>query len=169
MGTYSSRHYTSYAGVDIIASITLPHGAPCVFGELQTITYSIHRDKFPVRSLGTINPKGYTMGGRNIAGTLIFTVFDRHAILHAINYISSLTNDEKHDIINHIVTDEMPPFDVTIMMGNEYGNKSIMQIYGVTIVDEGQVMSVEDILTENTMSYLATGIRLLSPVDTFAK
>jgi hypothetical protein len=61
----------------------------------------------------------------------------------------------------HILMDMMPPFDITISMRNEYGNGATMVIKGVVIVDEGQVMSIEDMITENTMSYMAMDIRHL--------
>lgn len=172
--TWDVHSYTSYGGTDIVTSITLPNCKPIVFGELQTITYSIHREKFPVRTLGRINPKGFSFGGRTIAGSLIFTVFDRHAILQALTDYAAedtkrndttgvLVNYEK--LIDQAVTDELPPFDITVNLGNEYGQRSVLRIYGVTIVDEGQVMSIEDIITENTFSYMATDIKLLKPKD----
>jgi hypothetical protein len=36
-----------------------------------------------------------------------------------------------------------------------------MAIYGVTVVDEGQTMSVDDMITENIMSYMARDIVVL--------
>ncbi len=161
---------TSYSGADIVASITPVKGKPMVFGELQTITYSIHREKFPVRTLGRINPRGFSMGPRTIAGSLIFTVFDRHVIQNAVkeglldHYLEFFADIRSK--ANRLVTDEMPPFNVNINFLNEYGHASRISIYGITIVDEGQVMSIDDIVTENTMSYMATGIDLLAPVDT---
>jgi hypothetical protein len=169
-----SKTYSSFSGTDIVATITPPGGKPVVFGELQTISYSIHREKFPVRTLGSINPKGFTYGGRTIAGTLIFTVFDRHIIKQAVKEMFQPgTNDNPYDIdameyedmLQRMVTDEMPPFDVTITFKNEYGQSSSMSILGVTIVDEGQVMSIEDMLTENTMSYMAMDIDLMDHIS----
>ncbi len=162
---------TSFSGADIIASITPIGGKPKVFGELQTITYSIHREKFPVRSLGRINPKGFTQAGRTIAGSMIFTVFDRHAMQDAIkkdflsHYGDMFTGDEAEIRARELITDEMPPFNITISFVNEYGKASRLSIYGITIVDEGQVMSIDDMITENTMSYMARDIDLLAPVD----
>lgn len=34
-----------------------------------------------------------------------------------------------------------------------------MKIYGVTIVDEGQTMSVDDLITEQTYMFMARGIQ----------
>lgn len=109
-----------------------------------------------------------TAGQRTIAGSLIFTVFDRN-IVHEVkelmrrtNYARFLETKRAQKTLSNIsLMDEMPPFDIDIIMQNEYGHSSRMIIRGVVIVDEGQVMSIEDILTENTMSYLATDIEVL--------
>lgn len=170
--------YSSYSGADIVATITPVGGKPYVFGELQTISYSIHRDKFPVRALGSINPKGFSMGGRTIAGSLIFTVFDRHVLKEAIDgwwgwdqaiYGAAPAGSRQlmDDMKYRMVTDEMPPFDVTVTFMNEYGVGSVLRLYGVTIVDEGQVMSIEDMITENTMSFMARDIQLLDEVGRY--
>ncbi|MCW4013896.1 MAG: virion structural protein [Candidatus Bathyarchaeota archaeon] len=169
-----SGSYNSFAGTDIVASITLPGGKAVVIGELQTISYSVHREKYPVRALGSVNPKGFTYGGRTIAGSLIFTVFDRHVVKELVTemqqnagtYSEYAKNDlEFAEMYSRMVTDELPPFDITISFNNEYGQAASMAILGVTIVDEGQVMSIEDMLTENTMSYMAMDIKLMGEVN----
>lgn len=158
--------YSSYAGVDIIATMNVVGGQTVVIGELQTISYSIHRDKYPVRVLGKINAVGFTTGGRTIAGSLIFTVFDRHVIMRLIDSMTggaynSLTAEDKQSMYMNMKMDELPPIDVTITLCNEMGNKSHIRIYGITFVDEGQVMSIEDMITEQTMSYMAQDIELI--------
>ncbi len=163
--------FGAFAGSDMVASINVPGVGPKVFAELATITYSTHRDVRPVRTLGRINPKGFTRAGRTIAGSLIFAVFDRHALLEVLNKIGdSYLKDLKTKKLGNItipnsrikvVTDEMPPFDVTISMANEYGSASKIAIYGIRVVDEGQTMSIEDMITENVMQYYAQGIDLL--------
>jgi intein/homing endonuclease len=117
-----------------------------------------------------------TYGGRTIAGSLIFTVFDRHIIKEAVKQMFNPKSDdslydlydlstmEYNDMKQRMVIDEMPPFDITITFANEYGQRSTMSILGVTIVDEGQVMSIEDMMTENTMSYMAMDIELMKNI-----
>jgi hypothetical protein len=76
--------------------------------------------------------------------------------------LERLNKDGIYDVTKEsILMDEMPPFDVTITMENEYGNQSCLSIRGIIIVDEGQVMSIEDMITENTMSFMAEGIEVL--------
>jgi hypothetical protein len=38
-----------------------------------------------------------------------------------------------------------------------------LRIYGVRVLNEGQVMSIDDLITENTMQYSAVGIDLMEP------
>lgn len=45
---------------------------------------------------------------------------------------------------------------------NEHGNGATLNIYGVSILTEGQTMSIEDIYTENTMQYIAMDIDLMT-------
>lgn len=176
---YNLKTYSSFSGADIATTITPRGGAPLVFGELQTISYSIHREKSPVRTLGRISPKGFSKGPRTIAGSLIFTVFDKHVLKKCIeswnipikgarnvdkNVKYDFSENELIELKKKMKTDEMPLFDVTISLNNEYGAGSVIRIYGVTIVDEGQVMSIDDMMTEQTMSYMAMDIDLLDKI-----
>jgi hypothetical protein len=70
-----SKTYTSFSGADIIATF---NGR--VVGELQAITYSVTREKAPIYVMGDPNPKSFSRGKRGIAGSLVFTVFDRDAL-----------------------------------------------------------------------------------------
>lgn len=181
------RKYTSFSGCDMVASITLPQNVcsyPIVIGNLQTVSYSIHREVSPVRKLGSINPIGWTKGTRTIGGSLIFTMFDKNLvyqlqeeILNRMHYIITSGGKlniellQKNQFANYIIEnlkqqkicmDMMPPFDITVTMKNEYGTKSSQEIIsGVVIADEGQVASIEDIITENTMSFMASDIQPL--------
>jgi hypothetical protein len=163
-----------FTGADMVAGIYVPSLKKFeMFGEISTFTYSMHREVTPVRSLGLINPKGYVRGARTIAGSLVFTVFDRH-MMHEIKvelrkeYARMMVErgftkkriQQLNDL--DLVTDEIPPFDIVVTMANE-GNaaSSSLIITGVRIVNEGQIMSVQDLIIENQMQYVATGIQLM--------
>lgn len=184
-GNYGSM--TSFSGSDIIATITVPgwstssgKSGTFVVGTLQTISYSIHRDKYPVRTLGRINPKGYAYGPRTIAGSLIFTVFNKNlvheikALLAQTESVSNMTSANRSILetwkyqdasSSYSIMDEMPPFDVTLSFRNEYGQAARMKIIGIVITDEGQTMSIEDMITENTMTYMAHDIVVLNTAE----
>ena len=127
-----------------------------VIGECQTITYSVHNEKMPVRVLGDMNPKAYVFGNRTIAGSMVFTVFDEH-------WSNDIITEYKKNMESsgHVLDDELPPINVTISMANEYGDKSHLALYGVTFVNEGQVMSINDIYTENTFQFYAKDVDYL--------
>ena len=155
------RENNSYSGCDITPSITIG-GKTFVIGNLSAISYSVHRDKVPVRTLGRTYPKSYVSGGATIAGTLIFTVFDTHVL-----------DEVRREIVTEVqaaggqsspLTQQLPPFDVTIFFQNEYGHSSYMRIYGIEITDESQTHTINDIYTENQMQYVARDIDLMCRV-----
>lgn len=47
------------------------------------------------------------------------------------------------------------PFDVTITFANEYGQAAVRSIYGVELLNEGSGASMEDIVMEETMTFIA--------------
>lgn len=150
---------TSYSGCDITPSITVGDKT-FVLGNIATISYSIHRDMAPVRTLGRAYPKSYVSSSRTVAGTLIFSVFDNH-VLHDVRK-AVLTEVEANGQQSSPLTDQLPPFDVNIEFRNEYGARSYMRIYGLQISDEGQTHSINDIYTENVMQYVARDIDLMA-------
>lgn len=149
---------TSYSGCDITPSITIGDKT-FVLGNISTISYSIHRPKIPVRTLGRTYPKSYVGGGRTIGGTLIFNVFESH-VLHEVRK-AIITESEADESIHSPLSDQIPPFDVTVLYQNEYGSRSYMRIYGLDISDESQIHSINDIMTENQMQYVARDIDLM--------
>lgn len=134
-----------------------------VLGEIQTISYSIHMEKRPVRSIGNVNAKDYVMGPRTIAGSLVFAVFNKHFAEDIIKDHNNFFTEGTAYLV-----DELPPFNIVISMANEYGIRSKMVIYGVRLLNEGQVMSVNDVYTENTYQFVATDIEYLNDEVTYA-
>lgn len=177
-GNFSNRialSNISFSGADAVATITIPNfgrdgktigtGESIVLGELQTLSYSIHRENSPVRTVGHVNPRGFVKGSRTIAGSLIFTVFNEYVFYRISQYREYLG---RRNGFFAPLADMLPPFDIIISFFNEYGQGSKMKIFGVTIVDEGQTISIDDLITEQTYTYMARGIQpmvKLSPED----
>lgn len=173
-GVYQNRQkyddapiqYDSFSGTDISAQIILPNEEPLHLGELQTISYSIHRENKPIRVLGRVNPKGFVKGPRTIAGSLIFTVFNTYAFYRLKQYKELVygTSGQYGLATNPMfpLADMLPPFDIVLTFSNEYGKFSRMRILGITIVDEGGTMSIDDLVTEQTYTYMARGIQPLT-------
>ena len=183
-----SRSFNSFSGADIKVSF-----GEIVVGELASITYSVTREKAPIFTMGDPNPRSFSRGKRGIAGSLVFTIFDRDALLRVKNgskvYRSAFNTsnnptgenlrrpDEDRGInMDANITrwanaskphysDEIPPFDITITFLNEYGNASQMSIYGVELTNEGMGLSIDDITTEKACSFVARGLSDMGAYD----
>lgn len=183
-----SRTYTSFSGADIKATF-----GNRVIGELQSITYSVTREKAPIFTLGDANPRAFSRGKRGIAGSLTFTIFDRDALSaikdgsdvyrHAWNtggdpsgsgvVAPHMDADQVDDpnIQNWVkkerphYSDEIPPFDITISFMNEQGRASSLSLYGVEISNEGMGLSIDDITTEKACTFVARGLSDMGAQD----
>lgn len=211
VSTYT-KTYTTFSGCDIVAAFN-----GNIIGELQAITYSISREKAPIYTMGSAEPRSFSRGKRGIAGTLVFTVFNRDAILEELNksmskaeggieevgvlkwkanqgedaYVSidewdaqmtGLANGGGQAATTAAISnlsskvearyaDEILPFDITITFANEYGQKAVLVIYGVELLNEGSGYSIDSVTTEKAYTFVARRIdsmETLNDDDTFS-
>lgn len=198
-----TRTYTSFSGCDCVCTF-----GSVVIGELQAISYSVSREKAPVYTLGSAEPRSFSRGKRGVAGSMVFTSFDRDALLYALKEnaataasfqriggelnmhpiridewdkkMTSLTglagdnlaSSQAEDVTNKIAVaaepyyvDEIPPFDVTISFANEYGQKAVIVIYGVEILNEGTGYSIDSIISEKACTFVARRVQSMQPVE----
>ena len=138
-----------------------------VLATCQTLSISTFRDKKDVRACGSVYPRGFTRGARQIAGSLVFTVFDESVLWDILEAHPS--DFDAGESFTSAIMDQLPPVDILVFFANEYGSLSRMTIYGVEFVSEGQVMSIEDILTESTVSYAARDLDPMRKVGSKVK
>jgi hypothetical protein len=62
-------------------------------------------------------------------------------------------------------SDQIPPFTIVLTSQNEYGNISVMGILGVELINEGSGISIDDIVTETQMTFVARTILGWRPID----
>ena len=143
--------------LDIIKKIEDKGQQTVVLASLQTLSVQSHREKFAVRALGHSYVKGYTRGPRTIAGSMIFTVFNEHALAGLIRSLgaSSIHSGEKDAFLHTLLPDQLPPLDLTIAFANEYGSVSSLRLMGVEFINDGATYSIEDLLTENIINFVA--------------
>lgn len=158
--------------------------------------------------MGSAEPRSFSRGKRGIAGTLVFTSFDRDALLkglkeYAVNQASfqriggelnmnpisidewdkkmtaetglsgdTIASQDANAVTNSVVktadphyADEIPPFDITISFANEYGQKAVMVIYGVEILNEGSGFSIDSIIAEKACTFVCRRIDPMVPVE----
>jgi len=175
-----TRSYNSFSGVDIKATF-----GGKVIGELQGVSYSVTREKAPIYTMGSADPRSFSRGKRGIAGTVIFTIFDRSALIAVFQEkgdTSSLFFAHDTDVARRSAEegargtqvqesvftdnvwvpawypDQLPPFDIVLTAANEYGQVATMSINAVEILNEGSGVSVDDIVTEQQMTFVAREI-----------
>jgi hypothetical protein len=224
MSTQFQQTLTSFSGSDLVVFF-----GPRVIGELQQISWGIKREKAPVFTLGSSDPRSFSRGKRGIGGSLVFAQFNRDAIMEELvsdstawaqiappamftaagniavrgeekfreamkmaawnDKASSATpsgflgtgamNSQQSNNTtgtgqvptpagfavlqaNNIwYADMIPPFDATLTFANEYGNAAFQKIYDIDIMDESSGVSVDTIVMERQMSYVA---RRISPL-----
>lgn len=81
--------YTSFGGTDITAVFNNR-----VFGELQMVSYRINREKAPVYTMGSVDPRSIARGKRMVSGVCVFIIFDRDSLLEAMSDKVYIGKDE---------------------------------------------------------------------------
>lgn len=203
--------YSSFGGADIVASF---NGK--IIGELQAISYSVNREKAPIYTMGSAEPRSFSRGKRAIAGNLVFVSFNRDALLSELassqkiskyhgndmnyfvqndeprfksvedwdKYMSALSNatnllggqGDTETQVAKLVTnsatpiyaDELLPFDITITFANEYGQKAVIVLYGVELLNEGIGFSVDSVTSEKAYTFVCRAVDTMKAIDSDA-
>ena len=85
----TSNTYTSFGGTDITAVFGTK-----VFGELQMVSYRVNREKAPVYTMGSVDPRSIARGKRMVSGVCVFIVFDKDSLLEAMTEQVYIGKDE---------------------------------------------------------------------------
>jgi hypothetical protein len=130
--------------------------------EATTLTVSVHRAKNPVRCFGYINPTGFSRGSRTIAGTLVLSSFTAEVLYRFLQ--AGLVSDLSKDT-NYTKLDQLPPFTFTLLFNNEQGYASSQRLIGVEFITAGAVNSIQDMILEQTITYMAMDMTPLTPLN----
>jgi hypothetical protein len=152
----------TFTGVDMKTIITLNQTVTMI-ESMTSFSWSVHRGKPTGRPLGKAGPSGRGKGSRTIAGTMVFAVSDHEPLLDIIPATApskKLTDMGWNNTTYRkvMMPDQLPPFDVMIMMKNEYGNYAISSIYGIEIVDYGGTQSIDNMINEHVYQYTAVAM-----------
>lgn len=207
------QSFNSFSGVDMQVM-----AGGHLIAEIQGISYTVTREKAPLYTMGSADPRSFSRGKRGIAGSMIFLVFDRSALLHSLQssayYLANaweLTDSQTEDtpavpeqyikqfaanedgtigtvsagagstlagvnpnasggnfqglrdfdgkaIARARYQDQIPPFNIVISAANEYGHIARMEISNVEIMNCGSGMSIDDITTDESCTFVATSL-----------
>lgn len=70
----------------------------------------------------------------------------------------------KMELVPAIYVDQIPPFDITLTAKNEAGQAMQMKIFAVELLNAGAGMSVDDIVSETQMTFVARSIQTWTPM-----
>jgi hypothetical protein len=122
------------------------------FAELQTLTISSARSVTAVRRLGEAHVHKYIRGPRTIAGSMIFTNFNRDVFT---DFYRLHPGDSFLDQAVPFHVDQIPEFHIIISAANEMGTFANMALINVTLTNFGTTMSIHDLMLESTYTYVA--------------
>lgn len=153
---------------------------------IVSLSVSVHRAKIPVIPLGENSVQGFALGNKTVAGSIIKTLTFDDEFHNVVQYYTTASLKDKNENFirnlgsktasldssyqitqkqfDDIMRDDIVPFNIYSYSYSEYtGHKGKMlfnSIYGCTIINEGQVQSIENLITENTFSFIAKYAKL---------
>ena len=150
---------------------------------LVSVSVSTARAKIPVIHLGQSTVNGFALGTKTVAGSIIKALTYSDEISKVIELYTSKSLADKNKTImdlgsktqsenmtsskynitqkefDSIMRDDILPFNIYTFSYSEYSgmeHKCLMNcIYGCTIINEGVTLSIENLITEQTISYVA--------------
>lgn len=157
-----------------------------IMKSIISISVSTARAKMPVIHLGQNSVNGFALGNKTVAGSIIKTLIFNDEFSKAIEIFTDKSLKERkstffedlgsktffeggkysitHKHFDDIMRDDIVPFNIHTFAYSEYTgpkNKFLMNsVYGCTLINEGQVQSIENLITENTFTYIAKYAKL---------
>ena len=144
-----------------------------------SLSWSVYRAKTPVTPLGESLVSGFGLGHKTVAGHIIKTLTYKDELSAIVQYYSkvsldyknanyvenlgskvSISLDSKYEItqknFDSLMKDDLVPFNIHAYSISEYTGHIIKDsIYGCTIINTGQVQSIENLITENTIAFVS--------------
>lgn len=194
-----TQPYMAIPGTIVRTLIEFPNynsqGQSAVFelDDVMTLSYSVYRAKPPVVTLGQNSVTGYGLGVKTVAGSMVRSVFmtDRLSefqvkcyLLHQEEIAERLTGlDSKvpsgvplKDQLS-IMKDDLAYFNIHTMAVTENTqyldsttpHMRLETIIGAMILNNGQIYSIEDLVTESTFSFQAKAVRTTSNIEDYTR
>ena len=185
---YTEEEYTTYTLEENKPLIDW-YNNPVHLDSIATVSVSIHEAKAPVRRLGHRAVSGYTRAIRTIAGSMVFVIvkdhplrllaakdpgnFDPRLISWSKDLIEkghgSLEIGEEGVKFDNKISTVISPFNLILHYQTETKSKNTngasLVIEGVEFMNEGIVTSVNDLITEVVVQFVARDIKQFTASD----
>ncbi len=195
------QEYTPIPGTTVRAVLEFPEigkdGKSLIYclDDIMTVSYSVYRTKIRMIPLGGSTIRGYGLGTRLVAGSIIRSVFTTDKISKMqedIYYANQKEIKERLDAINgkiplglekqditSVMKDDLTSFNLhlvtkteSIIESTDSNGKSTYSphsryevILGCLIINTGQVFSIEDLVTESTFSFEAKSVKIITDLN----
>jgi len=161
--TSSIASVGGFSPTDAILIAYVPNiGQPIAMTTVQSLSYSIHREKKSVVPLGNSYPRFVIRGSRTIAGSMTFVLTHEDPLL-ALS--SRMKMDSDFGLLYTPLPDMITPFDIVMILQNEYGAGAYLRLYALDITDYGAVVAEQNAYVEITATYIARDIDLFIPTS----
>lgn len=150
--------------------------------DVMTLSYSVYRAKPPVITLGQTSVTGFGLGAKTVAGSMIRSIFGHDKLSELQNTAYIANQQEMYERLKNIdgkmptgmpvkealayMKDDLAYFNIhcvaiTEAVAEETGEPLIRtdSIYGCMIMNNGQVFSIEDLITEGNFSFQAKNVK----------
>jgi hypothetical protein len=150
-----------------------------------TITHSVNRAKIPVIPLGETTITGFALGTKTVAGTGVRVVLTddelyRHMNVFIAEKATAVENAVKNFDLglrgvqsipyknyNDFMQDDLSEFNIHLITLPEHdvAQIRIQSILGATIINTGKIFSIDNLITEETFSYMARTVKTEGNLD----
>ncbi len=145
----------------------------CVFvmfdkdGLLAAMNEGNNKDRMPSISKDEIAMAGKsTISKTGLSDTNIAAALDLGGTTSVLNRESYAKLDSFTEKVNAFHLDQLLPFDITVVGANEYGKVSKMVFKGVELMTEAGGMSIDDMVLEKQVAFIARSIEQWKPGTT---
>lgn len=172
-------YHFSYSGADCRVYVSEGNGSKVSsLASLSTASVSVHEAKAPVRALGRRNVVGFTESIRTIAGSLVFVLVNDHPLGHLHNqgvvnenWSKDRINQQSLSYTQKQLSTLLNPINLYFVYRTEISKQNKqgeMWIKGVRFINEGIVTSVNDMVTEIVMQFVAEDVVPFKETDVLA-
>ena len=153
---------------------------------LITVSHSVARAKIPVYLLGDTTVSGLALGTKMVAGSIV-KLYTRNDALtnHIKQFVDKRFEDMKKSNVSNLsdiqsnismreisdfMRDDLSPFNIHLITTSENDNTDteafgVDSIMGATLINTGNVFSIENLISEETISFLAKEVRYQTDIS----
>lgn len=151
-----------------------------------TVSHSVARTKIPVYLMGDTMVSGLALGTKMVAGSIVKLYTRNDALtLHIKQFVDDrfdkLQSEKVQDLgdvrsnislkeVSDFMRDDLSPFNIHLITTSESdiskeSKFGIDTIIGATLINTGNVFSIENLISEETISFLAKEVRYQTDIS----